>query len=204
MLLSKLFKLPWIQTESWQQKLGKRHYWNKNIKWKQGVAWEESNKGRWESLLGLVWFKVSFDETRSRNWKHARENRSGRMMQKSLQLEKYSNETLTWTAVCYLQSMLGSTIAEELEAEANTNKSEFIWEKCRTAYLRKTIQTTRIQCTRTDSKQRCQECWGNSMSDRKLWHKIAGEKCQSTAGLYYLEALHHTGMKHLQLLLPFT
>lgn len=155
-----------------------------------------SNKGRWESLLGLVWFKVSFDETRSRNWKHACENCSGRMMQKSLQLEKYSNETLNMN--CSLLPLVNAGFYH-CRRTGGRGKYQQEW-----IHLGKTIQTTRIQCTRTDSKQRYQECWGNSMSDRNLWHKIAEEKCQSTAGLYYIEALHHTGMKHLQLLPPFT
>jgi len=64
--------------------------------------------------------------------------------------------------------MPDSPVAEELEAEANTNQSEFVWEKYRTAYLRKTIQTTRIPCTRTNSKQQCWENRGNGMLDRNL------------------------------------
>lgn len=99
--------------------------------------------------------------------------------EKSLELEKYSNEILTIVFFClilcflvsffYLQSMLDSTLAEELEAEANINKSGFIWEKCRTAYLGKTIQTTRIQCTRTHiANSRVWSVEGNNMLDGNL------------------------------------
>lgn len=99
--------------------------------------------------------------------------------EKSLELEKYSNEILTIVFFClilcflvsffYLQSMLDSTLAEELEAEANINKSGFIWEKCRTAYLGKTIQTTRIQCTTTHTANgRVRSVEGNNMLDGNL------------------------------------
>lgn len=79
--------------------------------------------------------------------------------------------------------MLDSTLAEELEAEANINKSGFIWEKCRTAYLGKTIQTTRIQCTTTHTANgRVRSVEGNNMLDGNLWYNISGKNNKALLG----------------------